>query len=110
MEITVIFSGKPSTVRIGAIRLDDKVGDTHKIVEIIVHPKYKAPLYYHDIALIKVGPEKVNKNFACLPPEHLIRYGDDSKIWHPSHALGYGLTSFGIFQIFWASSSLMNNV
>ncbi|XP_037042522.1 serine protease snake-like [Bradysia coprophila] len=97
------FKGiQPNILRIGAEHLlNDDPQNTYKIIDIITHPGYKEPLYYHDIALIQYDAKNghhFKDDFACLPPEHLI--SDEYVVYDPSEwgemeALGYGATSFG---------------
>lgn len=101
---------QPSIVRTGAEHLLIEDPDyTFEILEIITHPEYKPPMYYHDIALIRFNySEEIHQNwqsyvwpdFACLPPEHLINDEDfvyDASRWGQTEALGYGATSFGMW-------------
>ncbi|XP_037049525.1 serine protease snake-like [Bradysia coprophila] len=100
---TESYGPKPNVVRTGAEHLQKQNSrTTYQILEIISHPGYRAPVYYHDIALIRYEnvnwDQYANPPFACLPPEHLI-YDQDITYnplqWEHLEALGYGATSFG---------------
>lgn len=84
---------KPSVVRIGDENLlADNKKTTFQIDQILVHPDYRAPTYYNDIALIKLrGQITINEMFcpACL------WQNDDVEEWGVV-ATGYGSTSFGM--------------
>lgn len=103
----MIFRAQPNIIRIGAEHLlDERQGITYEILEIITHPGYVAQVFYNDIALIKFKHDSASGayppgHFACLPPEHLIYDEDiiyDPSQWGEMEALGYGATSFGMFE------------
>ncbi|CAD6244873.1 GSCOCT00013512001.2-RA-CDS [Cotesia congregata] len=61
--------GFPKVVKLGSINLSNDSGEIISIVKIIVHPEFKRPRLYHDIALLKLerGVEfKNNVKPGCL--------------------------------------------
>ena len=93
------FVRKPESVLVGDIRLEPENGTpsnnrmNHMIEKIYIHPEYKPPLKYNDIALIKLRTNvKLSKSTrpACLPQaEDRI-----DRLLHVK-AAGWGLLEFG---------------
>lgn len=95
-------SGAPTVVLLGDRKLSGKQDPTRKlsnVSEIYVHPGYKPPLQYNDIAIIKLdSPVTLSRGIlpACLPnpadrPDRVIGV----------QASGWGQTgAFGCFIIF----------
>lgn len=55
------FRDEPEIVRLGELDFSDQEGDIQDIAirEIIIHPEYKWPDKYNDIALIRLAKEAV---------------------------------------------------
>ncbi len=92
-------------VRIGDLNLerDDDGAQPQNInvAKVTVHPNYKPPQLYNDIALLKLGRKiSFNKNLrpACLNTKHEI---NSPKVV----ATGWGSRNYGkdteIFRVFW---------
>ncbi|CAG7815974.1 unnamed protein product [Allacma fusca] len=89
--------GEPSFALIGDIALTpDKAGDYRQIVRIeksIVHPNYKPPLTYGDIALVKLSQEMPLSQY--LLPVCLPQAGDKAGPNDSVEAAGFGLLGPG---------------
>lgn len=76
----------------------DKKPYDAKIIRIIVHPKYKSPKRYFDIALMELGTEvKFSSDIqpACLWSEHnVLKYGGKAEI------AGWGVVRSGTYFLF----------
>nr|CAH7748882.1 unnamed protein product [Callosobruchus chinensis] len=76
---TISRSGSPVVVRLGALYLsqDSSTSDDYKVSDIIVHPNYRYPEKYNDIALIKVDRDIKFTNYirpACLNTKDYINH------------------------------------
>lgn len=83
-------------MRLGELNFEENDEDAKpqdfSIVEMILHPDYKLPARYHDIALFKLGEKVVFDAYirpACLQVEKDLK---DKK----GIAIGYGRTDYGI--------------
>lgn len=64
------------------------------IVKIFVHPKYKSPKKYYDIALMEL--EKDVKFTSNVQPACLWREFDTSSLGNKANVTGWGITKTGI--------------
>ncbi|XP_065171084.1 serine protease snake-like [Atheta coriaria] len=86
--------GTVKFVRLGDLNLKSNTDDANiqdfDIIKLFVHPNYRAPSVYHDIALIELSKEAVIDNFVrpgCISADNNIP-GEDLS------ATGWGVTSF----------------
>lgn len=86
--------GPPILVRLGTRNLITDKGHNIDVEKIIIHPRYKEPTSYYDIALImmaEAAPLSKNLRPACLPPVN-------SRSGEPGHyltATGWGRIGYG---------------
>ena len=74
---------KPDTVRAGANRIDSRYAIDRKIKEYKFHPKYDAPKFYYDVALVILkGEFRFTSRISpiCLPQETLLHPGANTYI------------------------------
>lgn len=84
--------GPVSTVRLGDVYVDGSSGTKQdfRIAKAVVHPDYKPPMSYNDIALLELQGEVNISDIirpGCLQTEAL----EDLAVW----ATGWGLTDYG---------------
>jgi hypothetical protein len=99
--LPVLPRGPAKWVRLGELNLEDSDEDAEPqdftISEIILHPDYKLPARYHDIALLKLSKKVVFSAYirpACLQVEKDFK--DTTGI-----AIGYGRMDYGIVSFYW---------
>lgn len=100
-----VYRGNPVIVRLGDLNLerndDGAQPQVINIAQIIVHPNYKPPQLYNDIALIKLNRKvSFNKNVrpACLNVKREI---DGKKVTATGWgAINYGKIRFKLYQTF----------
>lgn len=111
----MFFRGPPTKLLLGDITLSHATSKTREIIgisKILVHPQYRPPLTYHDIALIKMSKKvTITKSIrpACLPQaeEDVLRRIDTKTFT----AAGFGITGAGGgIIIYWSIIIQMNCV
>ena len=95
----MLSRGPAKWVRLGELNLEDSDDDAQSqdftISEMILHPDYKLPARYHDIALFKLSTKVVFSGYirpACLQAEE--HFKDTTGI-----AIGYGRMDYGILSL-----------
>jgi hypothetical protein len=95
----VISRGPAKWVRLGELNLEDSEDEAQPqdftISEMIVHPAYKLPALYNDIALFKLSAKVEFSAYirpACLQVEK--HFKDTTGI-----AIGYGRMDYGIVSL-----------
>lgn len=86
------FSGPATKVKFGLIHRDETSAhvQVRNIIEVFIHPEYKRPIKYHDIALFKLDKNVAFSDFvrpACLNTEKNLNGLVPS-------AIGFGKTKF----------------
>lgn len=64
------FRGFPVIVRFGVLNVMTETGQTIPVDDVVVHPNYKEPSVYNDIALIRIADSlRLGHTLrpACLP-------------------------------------------
>ncbi|XP_043246371.1 serine proteinase stubble-like [Amphibalanus amphitrite] len=93
---------RPNIVRVGGhnIELDFRSGDRserHEVAKLTLHPQYRPPRSYHDIAIVTLRRALVYSRFVrpiCLPPPDLkLRRGMAAKI------TGHGYQEFNAGEL-----------
>lgn len=94
LSIYFLQRGPPIIVRLGTRNLITDQGQNMDVEDVIVHPEYKEPSGYNDIALVKIAEGLTMERTlrpACLPPPTSSADKPGSSLV----ATGWGRTGFG---------------